>query len=220
MTAIAPTVVATVAGQPIRLELVELRVLELRAGPRGRQMPPAGTPGYRDLCRWVLRELVREAIVAHEARVRGIPVTAVPAAVTGDAVVPEEELRAYYDRNEDLFRRPETRTVDWAGVGRIEVRRGELVGPFEDGLFAARPGDDVGPVAGPIGRTVRLLAVLPESVVPFEEARHEIERELLAVARERAFDAWLESRRHELVVVEPEWEHPAHPVHGLPSHRH
>lgn len=106
----------------------------------------------------------------------------------------------------------------------MTVRRGELVGPFEETLFSARAGDAVGPLPGAVvrdaRREVRLAGITPESTVPFEEAQAAIEQELLAAARVRAFDAWLERRRRELVVVEAEWEHPAHPAHGFPSHRH
>lgn len=54
----------------------------------------------------------------------------------------------------------------------------------------------------------------------FDEVRAGIERELLVVARLRAFDEWLERRRAALAVIEPGFEHPGHPIHGVPSHRH
>jgi hypothetical protein len=34
------------------------------------------------------------------------------------------------------------------------------------------------------------------------------------------FAAWLAERRREVAVVEPEFDHPASPLHGFPSHRH
>jgi hypothetical protein len=220
-TPVAETVVATVAGRPILLEHIEHRILELRSGPRGRQMPQRDGPGYLDLCRWVLRELVTEALVANEARLRGIAEAEVADAVTADVEVPDDELRAYYLRNEDLFRRAEVRTVDWADGGRMDIRRGELVGPFEETVFAARAGEAVGRLPGIRSHhAARVASIEPESTLPFEEARPSIERELLSAARLHAFDAWLERRRRGLVLVEPVWEHPAHPAHGFPSHRH
>ncbi len=209
-------IVARVAGRPIPLALVERRIEELRRGPRGRQLPAADGPGYADLCRWIARELVTEAIVADEARRRRVPVDDVITAVTGGVTVSEEESRAYYERNQDLFRRPERRTIDWQGVGRVDLRHGELVGPFEDEVFAGA----VEELVRGGGHEARIVAIHPPGVVPFEQARVAIEGELLVAARERAFDAWLEERRREIVAVEPEWEHPGHPVHGLPSHRH
>jgi [acyl-carrier-protein] S-malonyltransferase len=158
--------VATVAGDPIPVARLEDRLAELRRGPRGRQMVPPDGPGYLDLCRWVVRELVTEAVLAHEMAARGLDDAArLVAEVTAGVAVGDDEVRAYYDRNPDLYRRP-------------------------------------------------------DATIPFQEARASIERELLGAARIQAFDDWLEQRRQELAVVEPRFEHPAHPVHGLPSHRH
>jgi hypothetical protein len=58
------------------------------------------------------------------------------------------------------------------------------------------------------------------TVIPFEQAEASIQQELLLAARVRAFDLWLEQRRQELAVVVPEYEHPADPSFGFPSHRH
>jgi len=158
--------VATVAGQPITVGALEERIARMRLGPRGRQMPPSEGPGYLELCRWIVRELVTESIVAHEIRARGFSeVSQLVLAVTHDVVVSDDEVRAYYDRNPDLYR------------------------------HAA-------------------------NVVAFEDARATIEQDLLLAARVRAFDVWLEARRHELAVVEPRYEHPADPRYGFPNHRH
>jgi [acyl-carrier-protein] S-malonyltransferase len=109
--------VATVAGQPIPLSLLEERLALIRRGPRGRHIPPPGTPGYADACRWVVRELVTEAVLEHEARARGLTdPSQVVLAVTNGATVPEESVRSYYDRNPDLYR-------DGAAVVPFEVAR-------------------------------------------------------------------------------------------------
>jgi hypothetical protein len=139
---------------------------QIRRGPRGRYIPPPGSPGYDDARRWVVRELVTEAVVDHEARARGLKeISQLVLAVTEGVVVPLDEIRSYYDRNPDLYRRGGT-------------------------------------------------------VVPFEQAEASIEQELLLAARVRAFDHWLERRRQELAVVEPDFAHPADPSFGFPSHRH
>jgi [acyl-carrier-protein] S-malonyltransferase len=97
--------VATVAGQPIPVRVLEERLAVLRRGPRGRHIPPPGSPGYRDVCRWVVRELVTEAVLEHEARARGLSeLTQLVLAVTEGVVVSDEEIRSYYDRNPDLYR--------------------------------------------------------------------------------------------------------------------
>lgn len=158
--------VATVAGQPIHVRSLEERLALIRRGPRGRHIAPPGTPGYADACRWVVRELVTEAILEHEASARGLTdLSQLVLAVTEGVVVSDEAIRSYYDRNPDLYR------------------------------TAAR-------------------------VIPYEEARAPIERELLLAARLAAFDLWLERRRQELASVEPGFEHPADPSFGFPSHRH
>jgi len=190
-----------------------------------------------------------EAVLVHEARLAGIADIAEPARlssrdvarlvahVTGEVAVPESDVRAYYERNADLYARPEARTVRHfvasderaaqdeaallAAVEPIEVRRGELAGPLEDAIFGAGIGAVVGPVQTELGwHVARIEEIAPASRTSFVDARATIEAELLVAARARAFDEWLERRRAALVVVEPEFEHPGHPRHGAPSHRH
>lgn len=176
-------IVATVAGRGIPISFVDRRLNEMRRGPRARHIPPDGVGGSETVRRWVVQELVTEAVVAHEARAAGIAdvldagrlsttdVASLVARVTADVTVPERDVRAYYDRNQDLYERSGTRGA-------------------------------------------------PAFVVPFEEVRGAIEEDLLVAARARVFDEWLERRRVALAVIEPGFEHPGHPIHGLPSHRH
>jgi [acyl-carrier-protein] S-malonyltransferase len=217
---------------------------EVRRGPRGRHLPPeqAG-PESTHLGRWLVQELVTEEVLDHEVRAAGLPglspqtlVTLVER-VTSSIAVPEAELRAYYERNRDLYARPEARLVRHAvthdaaaaeeiqrsGVvdGELEVRRGELSGPLEEALFAASVGDVVGPIRTEHGwHVARVQAVIPASTRPYAEVRAAIEADLLTAARARAFGEWLESRREALAVIEPAYAHPGDPVHGIPSHRH
>jgi hypothetical protein len=151
--------------------------------------------------------------------------------------VPETELRAYHERNLDLFRTEEVRglrhrLVRTEAEGRTaaatidqgaswNLRRGEFSGPFEDAVFAAHLGELVGPLESELGwHVARIERIDAPSVMPFEDARERIEEDLLAAARARAFGEWLERRRQALSVIEPDWEHPGHPVHGLVRHRH
>jgi [acyl-carrier-protein] S-malonyltransferase len=102
-----------------------------------------------------------------------------------------------------------------------DVHRGEFAGPLEDALFGAEIGAIVGPIQTEHGwHVARVEATFGESYVPYAEARPVIEAELLMAARAIAYAAWLELRRAELVTIEPGFEHPGHPFHGLPSHRH
>jgi [acyl-carrier-protein] S-malonyltransferase len=101
--------VATVAGEPIPLGVLEERLALLRRGPRSRHIPSPGSPGYADACRWVVRDLVTEAVLEHEARSRGLTeLSQLVLAVTEDVVVSEDDIRSYYDRNPDLYRRTVT----------------------------------------------------------------------------------------------------------------
>ena len=259
--------VAIVGGRPIALSDLDERVGEIRRGPRGRHLPPDGGSESIGLRRWVVQELVTEAVLAHEARAAGFvesdgsPATAVGRLVehvTASVTVPGRDVRAYYVRNRDRYRRPEARRVrhvllpDEASARRIggrlaagdemdalaaersidagtrslggdlgDVHRGELSGPFEDAIFAAAIGVVIGPIQTEHGwHIARVEAIKPASSVPFEEARPAIEAELLAAERMREFGAWLERRRAAIAVIDPAFEHPAHPVHGFPSHRH
>jgi [acyl-carrier-protein] S-malonyltransferase len=164
------------------------------------------------------------------------------ARITHGIRIPEHEVRSFYERNPDRYRSPERRRVRFAAFpnqrdaerardGLIEGRtdafsvmdlgRGEYAGRFEDTVFAARVGEVVGPTHTDHGWMVaRLEAIAPESTVTYVDARAAIAAELLDVARARAFDDWLERRRHELARVAQGLTHPADPIHGQPRHRH
>jgi [acyl-carrier-protein] S-malonyltransferase len=219
-------------------------VAEIRRGPRGRHIPPDGGSQSDGIRRWIVQELVTEAVLADEIKAAGLDdVAGLVDVVTADVTVAEDDLRAYYDRNGDLFARVELRHLRHgvltdepaavraaAALGRgdrasdlddIDVRRGELAGPLEEAIFAAREGDVVGPIRSELGwHVARLDGVTPAGVVSYAEARPAIETELLAAARLTAFGQWLDRRRDALAVVEPAFAHPADPVNGFPSHRH
>jgi [acyl-carrier-protein] S-malonyltransferase len=218
---------------------------DVRRGPRGRHLPPEGAgPESTRLGRWLVQELVTEAVLEHEVRAAGLggvspgTLVALVERVTAGVTVAAADLRAYYDRNSDLYARPEVRLVRHAVVAErgaaeaiarhdgtdgeeLEVRRGELAGELEEALFAAGAGDVVGPIRTEHGwHVARVVAITPAFLTPFDDVRATIGEELLAVARARAFGEWLETRRNALAVIEPAYAHPGDPVHGLPSHRH
>jgi parvulin-like peptidyl-prolyl isomerase len=102
-----------------------------------------------------------------------------------------------------------------------EVQRGELAGPLERALFAAQVDDVVGPIHTEHGwHVARVETITAGGWLPFADVRATIEDQLVADARARAFGAWLERSRAELTVIEPDFEHPGHPRHGVPRHRH
>ena len=247
--------IATVGGTIISRADLERRTEELRRGPRGKHIPPDGG-GSPEIRRWIVRELVTEAVLAHEVRAAGLvdpgePRERVSAAaiaalmdrVTAEVSVDAAAVRSFYDRNPDRFRRREARRIrhgvvpDQASaravaerlaasdqvtqVQPVELHRGELVGPVEDAVFAAAPGDVVGPIVTEFGwHVARVDELIPAGIVPFEDARPAIEVDLVAVERVEAFERWLETRRAALTVLEPDFEHPGHPIHGATTHRH
>ena len=237
--------VADVAGRPISTAQLERRLAEVARGPRGRHISPTESAA-NGIRAWILRELVDEAILLEEARAAGIvgspsgtmtagDVALLVELVTSGIVVAEADVRDYFERNPDLFRRPATRTVrlvtcsseaaaasaDLEAVAPLAMRRGELVGPVEDAVFGANVGALVGPIETELGwHCARVEAESEESTVPFVEARQEIEAELLRAARLGAFDEWLAGRRRLLARLMPGFEYPGQPGYGSSSHRH
>jgi [acyl-carrier-protein] S-malonyltransferase len=263
--------VATVAGTPIPIAWVEERLTELRLGRLGRQIPPEGGESER-LRRWVVQELVGRMIELHEAHAAGLVVAVGSEALTPKAVaacpplpadvpqrlfervtanvtVPEDVVRDYYERNRDLYQRPETRRIRYAiaatgtasrglldrcapseahahssGVGLGEVtalERGQLAGPLEEALFGAEVGEVVGPFRFADGWiSARLEEIGAPSVASFDDVGVTIAAELATAAKRRVYEEWMAARRAALAVIEPAYEHPGHPIHGLPSHRH
>ena len=100
------------AGRSV-LARLEVLVAHVRAGPLGRHIPPDGGEEAVRLRRWLVQDLVRSEIVAHEARSRGSRQPAGPhrAQSLADVDVSSLEAEAYYQRNADLYRQPEVRHV-------------------------------------------------------------------------------------------------------------
>lgn len=146
-------------------------------------------------------------------------------AVTEDVTVAAAAVAEFYGRNPEPFLVPEervvTHTVGDAAPRRRVLRRGELTGPVEEAVFAARPGDTVGPVRDPLGtHTVVVEEVRPARTRPLAEVRDEITAQLLAGARRRAFTTWLDRHAAAAVALAPGFEHPGDPGQPDNTHRH
>jgi [acyl-carrier-protein] S-malonyltransferase len=101
------------------------------------------------------------------------------------------------------------------------IGRGEMVGPFEETVFASYPGSLARPFRTQFGwHVLRVESVSPAHHVAFHAARGAIEAELLAAARGLVFDRWLEGRRQALVCVNPSYAHPGDPSLPDSVHRH
>jgi [acyl-carrier-protein] S-malonyltransferase len=150
------------------------------------------------------------------------------AVITEGIRVDAAAVRTYYERNRDDFRRPDRCLVVHEIDGRpvnagrpILVRRGDLTGHVEESVFAAPIGDAVA-VTDESGHRhlVHVQHVMPGDVAPFEDVREAITESLLAAARRRAFSAWLDRRRTELLWLAPGNEHPGDPSQPDNTHRH
>lgn len=243
--------VAWVSGSPIDVSDVDFLEAGLRAGPVAATLPRTGTREGRQLRRWLVQVLVAQRLVAAEAGTRdltgdGAPALAelapdraallslgsvaadlltrsavaraVFAAVTADVIVDAAATERYYRANPEAFRVPEERVVRYP---LRTLRRGELTGPVEDAVFAARPGDVVGPVRDPLGsHTLEVVEVRPARVAPLAEVRSEIADRLRSAARRRAFTAWLDGHAASRVRLAPGFEHPGDPGQPDNTHRH
>ena len=150
------------------------------------------------------------------------------AVITAGVGVDDAAVRAYYERNRNDFRRPDRCTVLHEIDGRpvnagrpIVVRRGDVTGVVEAAVFAASAGEAV-TVTDEFGHVhvVHVQHVMPGDVAPFEDVREAICERLLAAARRRAFSAWLDQRRTELLWLAPGNEHPGDPSQPDNTHRH
>lgn len=151
-------------------------------------------------------------------------------AVTAHVRLPAEQVATYYASNPERFHIPERRRVRHAIMATPDkeprftdrtLGRGELAGVVEQHVFAATAGETVGPVKDPLGwHVVTVEAIAPAGQRPLDDVAPEIEKELLAAARRRAFTAWLDGRIAELVRLAPGYEHPGDPSQPDNTHRH
>ncbi|HEY0451873.1 peptidylprolyl isomerase [Actinophytocola sp.] len=223
--------VGTGEGRQLRRWLVQVLVAERLVAAEARARGLGDGPDLVELApdRAALLGL---GSVAADLLTRSAVARAVFVAVTADVVVEEERVRRYYVANPEGFRVPERRVVrhaiaasaapvDPAGRPLRTLRRGELAGRVEEALFAAAPGEVVGPVRDSLGwHTVQVVEVRPGRVRPFEEVRDEIAGRLLAAARRRAFTAWLDRHAVAEVRLAPGFEHPGDPGQPDNTHRH
>ncbi|MGF1426503.1 peptidyl-prolyl cis-trans isomerase [Kitasatospora sp. LaBMicrA B282] len=244
-------VVARVGDRTVTTDDLDARLAAIRSGPLGPRLPEDDTASARRLRCWVAGLLASETLIRHEAArllpaaARPDPPSPGSLAatashlfthVTADVTVDESELRRYYDANPDLWTRPERRTLRQAlrphahqaaalrpeDLGPPEsLTRGQFTGPLEDAVFAARPGDRIGPVHTAFGWHLAVLDhVEPARTLPYPTVRPTIHADLLAAARGSAFDDWLTLRRAALVRLAPGYEHPGDPNQPDHVHRH
>ncbi|KAB8181655.1 peptidylprolyl isomerase [Microbispora catharanthi] len=221
----------TAEGRNLRRWLVQVMVAEALAEqeaarlglPAGHAPPPGGPspagraapPGPEAVL--TLAGALRTGGVAAAVLVTTPAAREVCRALAAGREPSEDEVRDYYRRNLDRFTTPETRWVRPFGP----VRRGQLAGPIEDAVFAAREGETVGPVEGPGGPwTLVVERIKAARRKPYAAVRERIRAELAKENGERAFARWLDARHADSVVLTPGHEHPADPAQPDADHRH
>jgi foldase protein PrsA len=76
------------------------------------------------------------------------------------------------------------------------VSRGTLVKEFEDAAWALRPGQTSGPIRTQYGlHIIKVYQVKDARKADFDQVKKEIQEQLLASKREKAFEAWLNDQR-------------------------
>lgn len=203
MTAVA----ARVCGRPVTVDDVDEREARLRAGTPAASLPTAGTGEGRQLRRWLTQLIVTERVVAAEALRLGVG--------AGDA--------------------PDLRSVLPDAAARVEigsVTAAALAAPLARALYAYVVADvrvtdaevaayhDRNPMrfAATGGGSRGWRAPVPPPALP--DVRQAITAHLLGAARRRVFRNWLDTRRADLVVLAPGYEHPGDPRQPDNVHRH
>ena len=230
--------VAWVDGEPVGRAEVDDHLRGLYAGSTGARLPGPDTAEGRQLRRWVVQVLAVTAVLAHEARARGLPASepvpypdrselggiavaalarspyarAVFDAVTAAVQVTEDEVRACRAANPE-FDGEEVRLVRHVRDGR-PVNGGRPYRVRRDDLlgdrvFAAAPGTALR--SGP--DTLEVVGVA-------RDGGRDVAATLLRAARERAFARWLDVQLRDRVVLAPGAEHPGDPAQPDHTHRH
>lgn len=200
--------VATVAGCPVCVADVDVRESHLRAGPLAGALPRPGTSEGRQLRRWLTQLLVSERVVEAEARASGVD--AVDAPEVSD-LLPDDGARLELGSVA-----ASTLELPVARALFVHVTRGVTVDESRIADYHARnPLRFAAPV--PAANGWRATPVEPP---PLIEVRHLIAEHLLGSQRRQAFRRWLDTRRAELVHLEPGYEHPGDPRQPDNTHTH
>jgi len=183
---------AWVAGRAIPVALVEERLAALRSGPYAARLPHPDTAEWRNLRRWLVQAITTEAVIEHEAGVRGIGA-------------------------DDRDGAPRWLTLlDALRVGGVTAA---IVASHP--LARALRRNVVPEVAAPADETLDYyLRNRDRHPEPYEEVREQIATELGRANRDRRFAQWLDEQCAELVRVQPGFEHPGDPRHPDAVHRH
>ena len=191
-TATTTGTAAWVAGRPILVSVVDDRLARLRTGPHAARLPQPGTADGRNMRRWLVQALTTEAVIDHEAAIRGL-------VADEDDGVPGPVLL--------------TAALQIGGVTAAIV----AAHPLARALRRQVTPDRAVPEQDTAGYHRRNRDRYPQ---PYAQVRALIEAELGTVDRDRRFARWLDERCAALVRLEPGFEHPGDPTHPDAVHRH
>jgi [acyl-carrier-protein] S-malonyltransferase len=184
------SIVARVGGRPIPLADVQRRLDAMRAGPYAPRLPHPATAEGRNLRRWLVQAITTEAVVEHEAALRGI--TAGPGAP--QPVTLAAALRTGGVAAAILAAHPLARALRAAVTAGVTVDDATVLDYYRRNRDR-HPG-------------------------PFDEERPGIVEALTGSARERLFARWLDERCAALVRHEAGFEHPGDPRQPDYAHQH
>ncbi len=200
------TVAATVAGISVAVDDVDAREATLRAAPQVAALPRPHTSEGRQLRRWLTQLLVAEKLVAHEAAVLGVRVTA--ATPTEAHLLPDETARLEIGSiAAAVLAEPVARAVFDHVTGDVEIEEDTVID------FHRRNPRRFLRLTGAGGWAVA-------SELQLDEARPLIRAHLRGAARRRRFRMWLDQRRADLVWLAPDYEHPGDPRQPDNTHKH
>lgn len=124
--------------------------------------------------------------------------------VRTDADADEAALEAAKKKAEEILAKAQAPGADFAALAREfsddtgskinggdlgPVRKGAMVKPFEDAVFAMQAGEIRGPVKSEFGfHIIQVREILPSREIPFDQIRPEVERLVAETARERVYN--------------------------------
>jgi [acyl-carrier-protein] S-malonyltransferase len=185
-------VAAWVGGRAIPVALIEERLAVLRSGPYAARLPHPGTAEWRNLRRWLVQAVTTEAVIEHEAAVRGITADAQDGSPR--SVTLPEALRAGGVTAAITAAHPRARALRRHVVPHV-----------------AAPDDET------FDYYLRNRDRYPE---PYRDVRDQIAAVLGTADHDRRFTQWLDERCAALVRLQPGFEHPGDPRHPDAVHRH
>jgi [acyl-carrier-protein] S-malonyltransferase len=186
------SIAAWVGDRAITVALIEQRLAALRSGPYAARLPQPGTAEWRNLRRWLVQAVTTEAVIDHEAGVRGI--VCEPADGPSRPLTLAEALR----------------------VGGVTAA---IIAAYPLALALRQHIVPDAPVADEEAYSYfsRNRDRYPQ---PYAEVRAEIAAALGRDERDRRFARWLDERCAALVRLQSGFEHPSDPHHPDAVHRH